>query len=134
MQRQLWQGTLLGTIGMGFIAIGGVFLPVEELKLWGLPLFILGFGFLTAGLLPYRRFRRLEMNPYELYVDDRWLKLVAKGQTLISIERQSIETFLWFENYFKYGIIVKMKRQADLFLPYFTERSLKDLIAEHHEA
>ena len=134
LKRALFQGTSIATLGIVAMLLGAIFFPLNELKFWGLPLFIMGGGAITFGLLPYRKLCRLEMNPYEILVDDQHFKLVRRGKVQLCIPNEDIDNFKWNSSNTKYGITIVLKNKKELFLPYFTKRGTTALIAKYHEA
>ncbi len=146
-KRVLFRGTLLATIGFLPILYCGTFMPVDQLKIWGLPVLLIGGAFVTVGLLPYRRLTLLEVEPYEIEVEgDIRLHFGKSGKKLLSIQRVSIECLEWVDDGKIYGIGVKLKDPLpekiavhdrsldmktftsrptyDLFFPYFSEKAL----------
>jgi hypothetical protein len=151
----LFRGTFLAGVGSLFLFYGGLFLPVSMLNTWGILIFCVGLGLITLGLLPYRRLRRLEMQPYQLKVDNgHFLHFLSKGRLILSIPLCAIEKTLYIEKEHLYGIgivlkhpppervvvhdpsfqMVKYQRKSqkrygcDLFIPYFSRRSYSDLV------
>jgi len=144
MRSSIWRGTSLAGLGVIVLLVAGTFLPLAEMKVWGLPLFGLGIGLITWGLLPYRRMKRLETNPYTLTIDHEWLHLAAKGRAIYSIPRESIEGIDFVEQREIYGMGISLKKPIpkkvivhvklrkyggyDLFLPYFSRRAYEQLL------
>ena len=153
MRFALLRGTILAGLGAA-VLIYGTFLPVKTLSVWGFPLFCLSLGMIAVGLLPYRKLRRLEMNPYEILIeDDQWWHFVAKGVCLFSIPINSVEKTEYLDEANQYGIKVFLKKpikeqikvhardfdmggfiatsrkrqKCDLFLPYFSARAYNSL-------
>ena len=154
MRHILWKGTLLGGIGVASLLIGGIFIPLQEMKIWGPLLFIFSLALITIGLLPYKRLKRLEEHPYVLTIDGmQWLHFSAKGKPLFSIPICSIDHIDYIDKGNMYGIGVFLKtplskklvvqdrsfnlaefrkrslavHQCELFLSYFSRRSFATL-------
>ncbi len=156
MRKALLIGTLLGGVGVLALLCGGVFIPLEEMKVWGPLLFIFSIALITCGLLPYRHLKRLEENPYTLTIEGgAWLHFSAKGKSLFSIPISSIDHIIPIDQSSKslYGIGVILKdplpkklviqdpgfdllkfrtqslklHQCDLFFQYFSRRSFNSL-------
>ena len=149
MRYSLWRGAILAGIGVILLLTGGAFLPAAPMKIWGLPLFLVGIALITWGWLPYRRLRRLEMNPHRLIIEKDWLHFSANNQTLLSIPWESVAQFKYMENGRNYGMGIELKKPlpqqiivhaggkggygmpvwkcygCDLFLPYFSERAME---------
>src|SRR5438046_2548052 len=86
----LFWGFLKAAIGLAFLILGGVFLPVSELQVWGFVLFLIGFGFITWGLYPYKKLLGLETNPNEFTVDDKEIiYFQKKGKPVFAIPLES---------------------------------------------
>jgi hypothetical protein len=135
------------------LALSGSLIPAAKLWAWGLPIFLTSIALITLGMLPYRKLKLLEMNPYILKWDDEWLHFVTKGKTLFSIPLVSIAETKYVQKGKGYGIGLWLKKPlpqkmivcdrhfdldaymkrsqsehgCDLFFPYFTERSARAL-------
>lgn len=143
MRFTVWRSTIFGVAGAALLFWGGTFLKTSDLNRWGFPLFLVSMGFITAGMLPYRRLKQLEMNPYSLTTEGEWLHLSKKGVPLLSLKWADVQEIKWIEQGRKYGIGFILKQQAnvvtynhyaiqklkgcDIFLPYFSERSYQIL-------
>lgn len=144
----LGRGTLIAGLGMLILLFAGGFLPLQELKLWGFPLFLLGGGLIVAGLLPYKRLSRLEMNPYELCVGtNNTIDLLIARKKLMTIPVSNIKDVVFIENEAVYGLGIRLNQtdgtkmrvhdpkyrpksisgQSDLFLPYFSKRGVAEV-------
>lgn len=105
----LFRGTVLAGLGGIILLFSGVFLPLLSLSEMGIPIFILGIGLITCGLLPYRRLWRLELNPCELVADDNYLSLFHRGKRLLCIPQKEIAKIQYFEEKHAYGLRVNLK-------------------------
>jgi hypothetical protein len=145
MRFTLWKGSCLAGIGALLLLFGGTFVPLQQLKVWGFPIFISACALITWGLLPYRRLRTLETSPYVLTLpEEKWLCLSAKGKIMFKLPLESISHFKYLEFSHFYGIgiylknrsndqeIVEKSKKWNLFLPYFSQRSYQTL-KEHLE-
>ncbi len=70
MKSTLLKGTLYAALGVIILVLAGAFLPSETLTTFGLPIFIMGIGLITFGLLPYRRLTSIEKCPNELWIKE----------------------------------------------------------------
>lgn len=153
----LLRGTIFAGLGV-LLLIYGTFLSIETLQTWGFPLFCVAIGLIALGLLPYKKLRRLEVNPYTIETDDSHLHFLEKGVPLFSVPLDSISRFGYWESKNQYGIRIYLKetmkdkiivhsshfdmakfmaksrngQYCDLFLPYFSQRAFKALIAQYH--
>lgn len=144
MRKTLWQGTFLAGIGALLIVTCGAFLPPPLMRTWGFFIFLAAIALITLGLLPYRRLKRLEENPYALFIDDQTnLRFCSKNKLLLTIPLDSIQSTTYLEKNDRYGIAIFLKNpppkkievqpnvnlsrfsdpSCDLFLPYFSERT-----------
>jgi len=150
----LKKGALIGGAGALTLLLAGTLLPLEQLKIWGLPALVVGFVLISVGLLPYRKLTRLELKPHELHYDGEFFLFLQQGKPLFKIPEESVEKMCYVEKEQMYGIAIWLKRPieekvrvlqphfqfeafvsdsaqrfegCDLFLPYFTERSWKEL-------
>lgn len=149
MRQTLLRGTVLGVIGALTLLFGGVFIPIQEMKVWGPFLFLFSVAMITLGLLPYKRLKRLEEKPNTITIEgEEWLHFSAKGKPLFKIPIPSIDHISYIDKN-HYGIAIFLKdplpkklmvqethfdlaafykrslsqHQCDLFLPYFSQRS-----------
>lgn len=148
LRYTLWRGTVLAVIGALLLLVGGAFIPPHQLSLWGFPIFIIGIGLITWGMLPYRQLKRLENTPNMLAVDPDWIILSVKNTPTLSIPVAVIEKVHYIEDGKNYGIGVNLKkptslkvishvkglamrefrhRDCDVFLPFFSIRSCATL-------
>lgn len=150
----LFQGFFLALIGAAAIVYGGAFLSLEQLKAWGFPIFILGFAMIAAGLLPYRKLCKLEMQPEKLAViGERSIEYHARGKRILSLSLNAVLEIKFYEKGRVYGIGIDLKQPvtekicihwrnfnikaflklskrgcgSDLFFPYFSRRSASEL-------
>ncbi len=128
MRRTLFRGSLIAGIGIIFLVLAGIFLPVGLLSLWGIPIYLFSLGLVTWGLLPYRKLTRLEKKPEKICISNDGL---LTYQNMI-IPLLSIKSCEYIDDENRYGIKITLK--GDLkgqFFPYFSERSfntIRDLI------
>lgn len=139
--------------------LAGALIPPPYLRIGGLPLFLLGCLLIGAGLLPYRKLTRLEVTPDTITSTDSSLLFAKGGKKALEIPHNAIEriTFLSTPSFYGWALFLKHPiehkikvldprfplkaflkksccRNCDLFFPYFTEKSLKDLLESDHEA
>ena len=155
-RQKLWQGTLLALAGLGILSYTSLFFSVEYLGIWGFPLFCLGIGLISAGLIPYRRLCRLEINPHEIVLlDEVNIKFNWQGKKTLTVPLISVAKTAYLKKSEKnYGIGIWLKQPApekvmvhdtnfnvlcfqndsrrlygcDLFLPFFSEPSYERLL------
>ena len=132
----LKRGSVIGGVGILLIFCAYLFLPKTLLSHVGIWIYLLGCGLIAFGLIPYRRLRRLELNPASLVVDEKGLTLIAQSHKPEVILWEEIDSFSYLENKQTYGIgfMLKKKRdtrlklaEVDLFLPYFSKRAFDEL-------
>lgn len=144
----LLKGTLLAGLGMLVLIGGSVILTQEQLAQYGFFIFLFGIALVTYGMIPYRKLVRLEHSPDEIHVDDdhTWIYF-RKGKKIAEIPQTAIESADFIAHDPDYGICLQFKKKpsdkvkvcdsdahlqmdkygCDLFLPYFTERSMNRL-------
>jgi hypothetical protein len=149
----LLRGTILAVLGAVVILAGG-FISKGVLNVWGLPLYFVGIGLIAIGLIPQRKLQLLENNPNEIHIDHELIfTFRTKGKPVFSIPLASIRKIefmerdtiyvlaLWFVQPPIHNIILfnsainlknlhadsKKKFSCDLFLAYFSKRSLQKL-------
>lgn len=152
LQKTLKRGSLVASIGAFILLFGGVFIPADTLKILGFPIFMLSFFLIAVGLVPYRKLRRLELNPNRIILEDnRYIQFCSQGKKKFSLPINSIESMKYVEKNNEYGIGIKLKTpipekiilynssfsivsmqkksqnrfDVDLFLPYFSKRSFE---------
>jgi hypothetical protein len=150
----LLKGSILALFGIFMILISGIFLPKEILDLWGLPVFVIGMGFITWGLLPYRQLSRLESRPNELHLTpSQDLDYIEQGQVALRIPLKAVKKWIHSETDQLYGIGVVLNHgmensvimyqnlhqsathptilkefNVNFFFPYFSKRSYDELV------
>jgi hypothetical protein len=154
----LIRGTVLGIIGC-ILLYAALFLPVDQLKIWGFPIILLAGGLIAVGFIPYRTLTKREHKPDELIIEgDYALHFNAQGEPTFTIPLSNVERYSYLEKGNLYGIGLWLKEpngkvevhneqfdldkfqqnsqkkyECDLFLPYFTQRSYNILNAFHQE-
>ncbi|MBS4164844.1 Uncharacterized protein PRO82_002179 [Candidatus Protochlamydia amoebophila] len=154
IKKQLWKGiiwSLLGLIPM--IYIGG-FAELPFLQKWGIWTFLIGFGFITAGLVPYKQLISIQQKPHELrFSETDQIDYYLKGKKVLGLPISSIKQIEYYNKDQDFGIIIRLKfplanpfiiyshsfslvnfqkksflfEKADIFFPYFTQRSFDEL-------
>lgn len=154
LQHSLMRGTILACFGALLLILSGIFVPETLLSALGLPLFLIAFGVITLGLLPYRRLKRLEYRPHEIIISDEEKFLFAwEGNPLFTLPFASIEWMKPVKLKSSYGIAIKLKSHppkkivvqdrsfdlkhyigkcqssysCDIFLPYFSLKGFHEL-------
>jgi len=138
------------------ILLGGTVLPLEQLKFWGIPIFISGITLIAIGLMPYKRLSQLQLKPHEIHYDGEALLFCKQGGALFKIQESSIAKMEYREKEKLYGIAIFLKRpieepvkvlqsqfnfeafsvhsaehfeQCDLFFPYFSASCCQELLS-----
>jgi len=144
----LLNGTLLAGLGMLILIGGSVSFSKEQLSQYGFLIFVFGIALITLGMMPYRKLVRIENCPDEIHVNDdhTWVYYV-KGKKLAEIPQETMESVNFIARDPSYGICIHFKKNSsskvkvsdsdtqlqinkfgcDLFMPYFTERSVHQL-------
>lgn len=132
-RRTLLKGTVFAALGALLLLWGGAGLDLPTLSKWGWLIFLVAIGLIALGLIPYRRLNRLENNPYELRVDNQAITLLHQGNKLFAYPIDAISRVGYYKRDDLYGIKIWLKEGlekkhygADIFLPYFSERSYKE--------
>lgn len=145
-RRLLFKGMLLALIGMIILLYAGVFFNLSIMQNWGLLIFLLSLALIIKGMLPYRSLIRLISNPNKLRISNE-LTYSSKNIETLCIPIEAIENIHYFKTDEFYGIGIELRfpykktsfelsnlmRKAaqrfsvDLFFPYFSERSYKEL-------
>ena len=133
LQQQLMRGSAVAAIGALILIFGGTWVPQASLSFWGLPLFLVGIGLITWGMLPYRRLKQLENSPYVIKVENHTIYCFKGGKETYRLDMNNIENLEYVDDVRLYGIriILKSPENSTVFLPYFSKNSyviLKDLI------
>lgn len=154
-RRVLFKGTAFAIVGALLVLTSGLFLPPFWMQYFGFPLLIVGILCIAYGLMPYKRLTRLETQPHELVVtDDQNLHYAVRGQHVLTVPLQAIDRLSYCdEGVDRYGIALDLKRgmadqvtlqkkgasidtylthmrrryACDLFFPYFSQRSYREV-------
>lgn len=124
----LFLGSILAILGAALLLYSGIALPVETLKKWGALLFLISLGLIAAGLIPYRRLQKLELNPDQLVILEKGLIYKRAGVQEWQLPFDSIQSIDYVDNPWRYGILLHIENRWDIFLPYFTKRSYEELL------
>lgn len=153
-RSKLLRGSVIAGVGALILLIGGAAVPPSQLHVWGWLIALVSFGLIAIGMIPYRRLCRLEERPAKLVINDvNELIYIHNDLKKITIPYEIIEKMEYFEDGNIYGIGVWIKKDAakkirvhdplfdyqrrqkqakkrfgcDLFLPFFSKRTLGDL-------
>lgn len=146
MKSTLLKGFFIALLGILLLFFGGIFLPEHLLQIWGPPLFLAGVGLVIFGLLPFKKLTRLELKPMVLTAENGELVLLNNKKPVLMIPESSILNIEFVEDNKGYGIGIWFRQpvekkiiihdpkykvkgafNADLFLPYFSRRSVNEL-------
>ena len=109
----LKRGSFFGAAGALLIIFGGTFLSVDQLKVWGIPIFFSGLLLIAFGLYPYRKLNRLETKPHEFHYDGETFFFLKQGKPLFKIAEKSIEKMDYVEKNELYGIAIWLRRPIE---------------------
>jgi len=147
----LLKGSTIAIVGFLPLLYAGTMVPAEYLQFWGFPLFLLSFGMMAAGLIPYRKICKLEEQPNEIILSNDALQYCENRKRTLTIPISNIDSISKIENGKIYGIGLRLKNSeskitlhqpieieklikktgktygVDLFFPYFRERSFQEL-------
>ncbi len=125
LKRALYIGTFRAVIGgLTLLAVGGI-LPEPALENFGILAFIFGIGMITWGLIPYKRMKQLEEEPYSVTATPHDLYIDLKKGEPIKIPHAAISALSFEEGK---GITIELREpQKELFLPHFSKRSFEEL-------
>lgn len=140
------RGAILALIGVALLLYSGVFVPVDTLANWGLPIFLTSIFFICWGMIPYKRVVKLETSPNAITVTDKGeLHYIRHGKDIATYRISDIEKVEYVEQKGVYGIGIEFRKEMpkkaisvigqmfrskyDLFLPYFSERGYEELSA-----
>lgn len=150
-KKMLLQGSWVAGLGAILLVLTAVFMPVATLKFWGFPIFVFAILFITFGLLPYRKLTRLELNPDVITMQETQCTFTHRGCLLFTIPYAAIHKMEYLESSHDYGIGIwfyhpsspkvivypkacvknyqnkRCKEEADLFLPYFSQKGFEEL-------
>jgi len=149
-QKTIKRGAPFALCGASLLLVAA-FLPLSFLKSFGFALFAISCILIAIGLVNYRRLLYLELNYFELQVGEHHMTFCQKGRSIFTVEHTSIQKLEFKQTQAHYGIEVwllppiqnsvrvhipkrkfrlflsKWKYESDLFLPFFTEKSLQEL-------
>jgi hypothetical protein len=146
MKRKLFTGFIIAFLGVIGMVSAGIYLPEPIMAKWGLIIYLLGFGLITLGLLPYRKLSRLQSKPNEIRISDHQLEFWAKDQCRLIIPLNSVKNITFNEiegkgeinlylnqwepiynrDLTKFNVLTD-KKNARIQLLYFSQRSYNEL-------
>ena len=110
LKKILFGGFAIAFPGVLILLLPGIFMPQLTLQHWGWVFYLMGLGLITGGLLPYRRFSRLQLKPNELIVDDlNQIVYCSKGKKILTIQLQSVSKMSYVDHPRHYGILIWLK-------------------------
>lgn len=141
----LLRGTLFASVGIAFLIYAGMAFSVQNLEFWGLPILGVSLALITAGLLPYKRMARLEVQPYELLLtSDQGIRFFQNRVLCCKLSWDNIARIVYVDHPRRYGIALWLKNQeqaegkmiqkcrlrygCDLFFPFFSKRSHLEMV------
>lgn len=159
MRFTLFKGICLAVMGLCGLLWGALTMPPSLLQRWGPWLFLIGMGFITWGMLPYRRLSLLQVKPDELHLASTHLvNFYRKGKKILTLSLPSIEQLDYVDEGHLYGIALKMRphsltcheddpaemkklekqgkslKEGELFFPYFSRQAFRELQEWQQEA
>lgn len=153
-RKQVFKASIGGGIGAAILLAAGAVMPLNQLEVWGLSLFVGAGALIVWSMLPYRRMVQMENIPDELWINTKGDLVYAKNsQPILSIPQHAIDKCFYIDNSDVYGIAVTIKMPpmkkisvhdsgfnfkafqhacvyqygCDLFFPFFSKRSFQSL-------
>lgn len=126
LRRALWRGTFLA---IGVLTL--LFLYSLYFDIGGIVIFGLGIVLITAAFVPYKKLKKLEMNPDAFVVYEQSLTYIQNGKKVFSVSFENLSAIRYHEKKSVYGIVLSLKDKqpsGDLFFPYFTSHACTTLI------
>jgi hypothetical protein len=130
IKKHLLKGIAMSLIGLiPLIYIGG-FASLPVLQKWGFFVFLLGFGFITLGLLPYKKLISIQQRPHELrFFENNHITYYRKGRKIFDFPISMIKDVRYYQNKNDYGILVYFKNTFDhpmrIYEPHFNITSFQ---------
>ena len=118
----LVRGLILATLGSLLLFCMGTFASIGILSSLGFPTFVLSMVLIGWGLIPYRKYVKLETHPHQIYFEKTSLTFVSNRGNQITISYNDISDISFIDSKYKYGILLKRKGSGmDIHLPYFLD-------------
>lgn len=127
LTKRLLFGSAIAAIGALLLIFGGAMIPPASLTFWGLPIFLVAIGLITCGMLPYKRLKKIESDPYVINIEGNGLFLLRGGKILYQVNVPEILEVLYLEEGARYGmeLILRGSPHKKVFFPYFSSHSCK---------
>lgn len=97
------------TLSGGCLLLVTAFLPFSMIKSIGIFLFFLACLLIAKGLVPYRRLLLLELNPFELSIQNKRVIFYQKNCPLFALENEHISNLCYREE-LHYGIVAHLEK------------------------
>lgn len=149
----LFKGAIFSFLG-SFLLISSLFMPLNFLSTYGFILLIIASYLIGKGLYPYQKLKMLQIQPHEIYLDDKNLIFSWKKKPAFMISLELIEKVTFQENSYASGICLNLKKHfikeakiidqrfdltlfvqncqteygCDLFFPYFSKKSFLEVV------
>jgi hypothetical protein len=122
----LLRGTALAAGGIALLWVFYFFVP-EAWMIWtGWLAWLLAGLFIGAGLVPYRRLKRLSDNPNLLLLENDSLRYICRGNERLHLKLTDIQAIESYRQGLHFGVTITTNGTRYK-LPYFSERSVAQL-------
>lgn len=152
LTRTLFRGVVLAALGVGGLTYAAIFMTSSALMNWGWLIYLVSFALITAGMLPYRKLVKQQINPRELrLMDDQTVLYLAKQKRLLNLPLEAVDSWEYIDTWNSYGVAVKLKpllrrpvtiyltkkesaplhrgeNNEELFFPYFSRHACEELM------
>ncbi len=112
LKKSLFQGSCIAIAGVSLLLLGGILFSLTLLQKTGLFLFLLSSSCITLGLLPYRKYSQMQLNPPSLIREENTIEYYHKGKKIMMVPVQSIIKHAYVDDPLGYGILLSCKMQG----------------------
>lgn len=117
----LIRGLILATFGSLLLFGMGTFASIGTLSTLGFPTFALSMLLIGFGLIPYRKYVKLETHPHQVRFEKASLTFTSNRGNHLTIPYTEISEVSFIDGKHKYGVMLKRKGKGSLYFPYFLD-------------
>lgn len=124
IEKHLLKGSCIALVGVltlfiAYYSYTPLIQTFSQLFLW------IGIALIAAGLIPYKKLSKLEIDPYVLYADTTELSLMTRQKCLLKIPLILIQHVSHVETSNIFGMALHLHSQSAIVLPKEVVRATK---------
>jgi hypothetical protein len=111
LKHTLFRGCWIAFLGVALLLFGGTFVSLSFLQHFGFFLFLASIALITIGLLPYRKYTQMQLNPAVLIRNETSIAYYFKGKKILTIPMKSGSEWNYVNDPLRYGILLSVQNE-----------------------